>query len=416
MHDRSAGRSTPNEQSLAQGLNEQELVRLGEFAWEAMLRLGDLVLPQEVEEADSFPHAWQLAPANFLPLGQSIREVYVRVGEPRRYRALWHEGRLLWDALTEAILFLHDERKNRITHVDELGEHNDPAPPPRAVPIDFMAKFMIECAFEDGRRTPSRQEQEARVRFALALDPLCAEAHWVQGQLEEETGNFHRARISYERAMKIAALLIGPQAVVSAEAGLAGEIDFWSASDASRAYVRARAALARLVWRKLGDPRGAAALLQGLLVLEPNDHLDTRHALLCCLLEAREIETLGTTLKQLHFEAYEHEEETIIEDWADTWWLYTHACYLYCVSLLAGQRERALLKATLALIRAFHANSSIPRLLLADKSSLEKGDDAGSSPGELTEAFSYADMALPGWRNTPGALQWLEEMLARLEG
>ena len=416
MGNHSIGRSAPNEQSLAQALNEQELVRLGEFTWEVILRLGDLVLPQEVEEAASFPPAWQLAPANFLPLGQSVREVYVRVGEPRRYRALWHEGRLFWDALTEAIAFLHDERKNRITHVDELGEHSDPAPPPRAVPIDYMAKFIIERAFEDGKRTPSRQEQEARVRFALALDPLCAEAHWVQGQLEEGVGDFHRARISYERAMKIAALLIGPQAVASAEARQAGEVDFWSDSDASRAYVRARAALARLVWGKLGDPRGAASLLQGLLVLEPNDHLDTRHALLCCLLEADEIETLGTTLKQLHFEAYEYEEETIVEDWADTWWLYTHACYLYCVSLLSGQRERALLKATLPLIRAFHANSHIPGLLLAEKGPLEQGDDAESSPGSLAEAFSYATMALPAWRNTPGALKWLGETLAGLEG
>ncbi len=299
--------------------------------------------------------------------------------------------------------------------MDAQGEHSDPAPPPRAVPIDYMAKFIIECAFEDGRRVPSSPEQEARVRFALAMDPLCAEARWVQGQLEEGAGDFHRARISYERAMKIAALLIGPQAVASAEAGQAGEVDFWSASDASRAYVRARASLARLVWRKLGDPRGAASLLQGLLVLEPNDRLDTRHALLCCLLEADEIETLGITLKQLHFEAYEYEEETIIEDWADTCWLYTHACYLYCLSLLSGQRERALLKATLALIRAFQANSYVPRLLLADKGSVEQGDDAESSPGSPGEAFSYAYMALPAWRKTPGALEWLGETFARLE-
>src|SRR5712692_3412306 len=142
MSDYSTGRSTPNEQTLAQALGEQELERLGEFAWELTVRLGDLFLPPEVEEADSFHAAWPLAPANFLPLGQSVREVYVRAGEPRRYRAAWHEGRLYWNAPTEAIAFLHDERKNKITFVDAEEEHSDPPPPPLAVPIDYMAKFI----------------------------------------------------------------------------------------------------------------------------------------------------------------------------------------------------------------------------------------------------------------------------------
>jgi tetratricopeptide (TPR) repeat protein len=416
MSNHSTDRGASNEQFLAQALSEQGLVRLGEFVWEWTVRLGNLALPPEVEEAVSFYAAWSLAPANFLPLGQSVREVYIRVEEPRRQRATWHEGRLFWDALTEAIAFLHDERKNRITRVDAQGEYSDPPPPPRVVAIDYMAKFIIEGALEDGGRTPPRKAQEARVRFALALDPLCAEAYQVQGQLEERAGSFHRARISYERAMKIAALLIGPGAVASAETSQAEDIDFWSASDAARAYIRARAALARLLWSKLDDPRGAAALLQGLLALDPGDHLDTHHALLCCLLETGETETLGITLKRLHFDTYEYEGETIIEDWADTWWLYTHACYLYRVASLSGQSERVLLKATLALIRAFHANSYVPQLLLAEGSPVEQGDDAESSPGTPGEAFAYATMALPAWRNTPGALEWLRETLARLEG
>ena len=307
MSDHTIGREVPDEQSLAQALNQRELVRLGEFAWELTVRLGDSVLPQEVEDADSFHTAWPLAPANYLPLGQSVREIYVRVGEPRRHHAPWHGGRLFWDALTEAIAFLHDERKNRITHVDAQGEHSDPAPPPRAVPIDYMAKFIIECSFEDGRRIPSSPEQEARVQFALAMDPLCAEAHWVQGQQEEGAGDFHRARIYIRARHEVSlALFIGPQAVASAEAGQAGEVHFSSASDASRAYVAHAHLWPGLCGESWVTPGERHLCCRG-CVLEPDDRLDTRHALLCCLLEADEIETLGITLgSQPISEAYEY--------------------------------------------------------------------------------------------------------------
>lgn len=421
MSSHSTAWSAPDEQLLAQTLNELELVRLGEFVWESTVRLVKHALPPEVAGADAFRIPWPLVPANFLPLGNSVREAYFRAGASGRSRAPWHEGGLFWEAITEAIAFLHDERKNRITHVDEQGEHSDPAPPPRAVPLDYMAKYIIEGAHAPAR-TPTREELESRVDFALTLDPLCAEAYHIQGQLEEGKSNFHRARIAYELAMKIAALLIGPQAVASAETSRAQNVDFWSASDAARAYIRARATLARLLWSKLDDPRGASALLQGLISLDPGDHLGTRHALLCCLLEAGETATLGVTLTRLYFEAYgydyeEDEEEAIPEeDMPDTWWLYTRACYLYCIASMHDQNEWAFEKAVLALSSAFHANSYIPHRLLAEGSPPEPSDDADSSPGTPGEAFVYTDMALPAWRKTPGALEWLKRMLSQLEG
>lgn len=183
----------------------------------------------------------------------------------------------------------------------------------------------------------------------------------------------------------------------------------------------ARATLARLLWSKLDDPSGASALLQGLISLDPGDHLGTRHALLCCLLEAGKIETLGIVLTRLYFEEYgydyeEDEEEIILEeDVPDTWWLYTRACYLYQIASMSGQNERDLQKAALALSHAFQANSFVPQLLLANGGQVEQSDDAESSPGIPDEALSYAAMALPAWRNTPGALEWLRETLARLE-
>jgi len=53
---------------------------------------------------------------------------------------------------------------------------------------------------------------------------------------------------------------------------------------------------------------------------------------------------------------------------------------------------------------------------MAEKDPLKQGGDAESSPGSLAEAFSYVDLAIPAWRNTPGALEWLGETFARLEG
>ena len=67
MSNHSTGWSAPDEQLLTQTLNEQELVRLGEFVWEMTVRLGNRALPPEVVEADSFRIPWPLIPANFRP-------------------------------------------------------------------------------------------------------------------------------------------------------------------------------------------------------------------------------------------------------------------------------------------------------------------------------------------------------------
>jgi tetratricopeptide (TPR) repeat protein len=157
----------------------------------------------------------------------------------------------------------------------------------------------------DGFSIPGRREQAARVRLALELDPLCADAYTIRGQLAAQYGKFYQAKWEYEKAMRIAAFKIGPEALASAKVRKARGLVFW-ADRATRDYMRPRAALAFLLWRRLGDLQGAIAHFQGLLDLDPDDHQGNRCALLSCLVEAGDDEALGSALARHRFYTLPH--------------------------------------------------------------------------------------------------------------
>jgi len=404
----------PDEPFSAQALEARELERLGEYVWELVLRQGDHSLPTALEEAPFFPNVWSQAPATFLLLGRGVHEVYVQLGGPR-YRPSFPDGRAFWEALTEAIACILSERTNRVTHVDADGYHPEPAPPPRAVPLEYIAQFVLDAASPEGDALPlARQELEARIRFALALDLLCHDAYRLQGELEEQEGLVHRARIAYERAMRIAALKFGTDAIASPTARRTRDIIFWFSSG-TRDYMHARSSLAFLLWRKLGDLAGAIAHFQMLLDLDPGDHQGNRRVLLCCLIEHGDDEVLGSALGRHRLFTYTLGglDDTMTEDTADTWWAYSHACWLFRTSQLPGGGPRSLQKANLALYRAFQENAHVPSLLLGWEQEAVPGASRDRSPGSRGEAAWYVDMIRTGWTQTDGALAWLEELALR---
>jgi tetratricopeptide (TPR) repeat protein len=403
MKDTTSAR-TPPEQSPARDLTEHEVARLGEFVWELVLRLDGRMLHAVMKEAQCFAFSFSQIHPDFLSLGQRIRDAYIDMGEPRACPT-FQAGALVWEVLTEALYLLRDARKNRVTHIDGDGQYSAPPPPPDAVDLEYLAQYLIDGPSSERTASPTRPEQTARLRFALALDPFCAEAYCVQGELEEQAGMFHAARVAYEQAMKIAGLKIGPDAILSAEVRQARQLDFWYSSG-GRAYMHSRASLAWLLWRKLDDLPGAIAHFQALLELEPGDHQGNRFALMCCLLQAGRDEELGSTLARNRF--YTHDSGDVdgqhTEEIADTCWHYTHACWRFRTAFLPEQSELGLRQAHMALSRALQENPHVPGLLL---SSERRVAPQGRSTGSLEEAAWYVDMAFLAWKNTPGALEWL---------
>src|SRR5262249_55590310 len=81
-------------------------------------------------------------------------------------------------------------------------------------------------------------------------------------------------------------------------------------------------------------------------------------------------------------------------------WLYTRA-------LLAFRREGVGKKANTALKKALKENKFVPAYLLGDKRLPRQLPDYIGF-GDENEAVSYAAGAISIWRETPGALEWLE--------
>jgi hypothetical protein len=97
----------------------------------------------------------------------------------------------------------------------------------------------------------------------------------------------------------------------------------------------------------------------------------------------------------------------ITEDATEAFWYYTHALRLFRLSLADGTQETASLqKAAQALRHAFQLNLFVPGVLLSLRK--KPKDYRRASAGSLEEAAWYADMALAGWKKTPGSLIWLE--------
>ena len=168
--------------------------------------------------------------------------------------------------------------------------------------------------------------------------------------------------------------------------------------------MRPRAALASLLWQKMGQLTEAIAHFQALLDLNPGDNQGNRDALLCCLLEAGDDEALGKALATWHFGTCETIEP---QDIAGMVWHYTHACWLFRTH--PPPAEGAVRNvATTALRKAFRYNQYVPRFLLAPQGLPGLDELAPYAHGDPTEAVMYTNLGLRGWQQITGALAWLE--------
>ena len=341
-----------------------------------------------------------LGEGELLRLGEWVRDVSLTLGGGSLTDPL--EAMLFHETLTDAIDTLSARQSMREAMQRHSG-YEDRSAPALPISLEDSARQIIDRATaSDFSGPPPEAEQAARIHFALSLDPRCSDAYVIQGCLDERAGRYQQAQAAYERAMELAAEKLGPDAFTE-ESRKAERIHFWY-SHGTREYMRPRAALAYLLWQKMGRLKEAITHFQAMLDLNPGDNQGTRDALLCCLLEAGDDEALAVALERFHY----YDRETIEpQDIAGTVWYYTHACWLFRThppTTLGEGSQRA----TAALRKAFRHNQYVPRFLLAPQGLPGLDELAPYALGDPTEAVMYVNLALKGWQQTRGALTWLE--------
>ncbi|MGE0193682.1 MAG: hypothetical protein AB7T63_16780 [Planctomycetota bacterium] len=226
---------------------------------------------------------------------------------------------------------------------------------------------------------PHRARTLAKQALGLSVD--CADAYLVLAQGERHPG---RALALCRQAVEAGQRALGPEAFARSLGC------FWGVLE-TRPYMRARLALAELLWQ-LGEEREATAHLREMLVLNPHDNQGVRGVLLGWLLDTGawdEAQALLTCYK-----------DDLGADWS------------WSQALVVFQREGTCSAARRALAAAVKANAHVPIYLLGVRP-LPRRLPEYMRFGDETEAWHYVADRKPAWQSVPGAIQWLEAMLGR---
>jgi tetratricopeptide (TPR) repeat protein len=148
--------------------------------------------------------------------------------------------------------------------------------------------------------------------------------------------------------------------------------------------MRARCGLAVALWQK-GEHDAAIVHVRDMLRLNPNDNKGMRYALLGWLMALRRQDEAGALMRQYKGDSAPQ-------------WRYTDA-------LLGFARAGDTASSRKRLAVAVQGNRHVPDSLLGKK--LSRTAPAYLTVGGDDEAQEFAREFLAGWRDTPGALEWL---------
>ncbi len=239
-----------------------------------------------------------------------------------------------------------------------------------------------EVMYEAWDRATSRS-RIALAHKALAISPLCADAFNL---LAEEAASPAEARDLYARGLDAGELALGPEGFEEYEG------HFWGFLE-TRPYMRARHGLA-LTLLDLGEEAAAVEHFRAMLKLNPGDNQGIRYLLLGCLLRRDD----AAAVKEL-LAAYE-------DEWS-AYWLYTRA-------LVAFRDGHAAEKKTARVVQdAWSANQHVPAIL-AGVEPPATSEDGYITVGGADEATDYVRDCGPAWRETPGAVVWLNKLVSAL--
>lgn len=227
----------------------------------------------------------------------------------------------------------------------------------------------------------SRSKRIALARKALEVSPLCADAYVLLA--EEEARSVEEVLDYFQKGVEAGEMALGSEGFEE----YAGH--FWGFLE-TRPYMRARAALAAVLWR-LGRHQEAIGHYQAMLNLNPNDNQGIRYVLAGHLLARGDIKALKKLFRQY-------------EDDGAAAWLYTQA--------LLAFRENDPDAGKLA-EEAWLANNHVPGVL-SGKQPLVASMDGYITMGGEDEAADDVEENGKVWQSTPGAVEWLVEATKKL--
>jgi tetratricopeptide (TPR) repeat protein len=216
----------------------------------------------------------------------------------------------------------------------------------------------------------------ALAREALAISPDCADAYLLLA--EETASSLEEAHELLEQAVAAGERALG-QAPFKEDVG-----HFWGLVE-TRPYMRARAALAEILWA-LGRLDEAIEHQRDLLRLNPNDNQGIRYIQVQWLLALERYEELDEL-----FAAYEDDDA---------------AAFAYTMALAAFRRHGDSPTARGVLAEARKLNPHVPAYLSGRKRMPARLPDYVGF-GDESEAVDYAADAKALWEAVPGALAWL---------
>lgn len=225
------------------------------------------------------------------------------------------------------------------------------------------------------------EEQSSAKRIILAhealeVSPNCADAYVLLA--EEEADTLGRAKEYYEQGVAAGEQALGKEVFKQAVG------HFWGLIE-TRPYMRARQGLAEALC-ELGKYAEAMVHMIEMLHLNPNDNQGIRYSLLNLFLQT---------------ESYE-EAQSLLDEYDDSMaeWLYTEALLAFHFDG-DGEYPQEMLE------EAIDMNPHVPAYLTGRKKL--PPPPPYISPGDETEAQSYASRYIKHWRKIDGAVNWLKK-------
>jgi tetratricopeptide (TPR) repeat protein len=252
----------------------------------------------------------------------------------------------------------------------DLGRHEP------ATPLEEAQNMVYEAYNARGRR------QVQLARQALEISPDCADAYTL---LAERTPDPDKQLAYYTQAVQAAERTLDPE-VFKTQSG-----HFWGIVK-TRPYMRARLGLA-VCLEQLGRLEEAAEHYRELLRLNPNDNQGVRWNLWPCLLSLGQNDEVEALLKR-----YEDDRGTCM-------WDYTRALVTFRLKG-DGPLARKYLR------EAIDGNPLTADYLLGEEPSTE-GLGQTEEPEWEEDSLDCAEALMEAWDQTPGAMEWLEEVFGR---
>ena len=263
--------------------------------------------------------------------------------------------------------------------VDELNAYLRQLTAEGDIP-EWVPETPLERAQELVYQALEAEEKKERIRLAMEAVNTCQDCVDAYVLLAEEAAETpEQARNWYQRGVEAGERTLGAE-VFSEEMG-----HFWGLVE-TRPYMRAREGLADCLFF-LSERDAALEHYRDTLRLNPNDNQGIRYKLLGCLVESNDIDAADELLGQ-----FEGDISAV--------WLFTRALVTFIQqgdSPEAKERLREAMKQNPHVVPYLLGKRRMPRTV---------PDYVGI--GDKHEAVAYVAEFAAGWRDIPGAQEWMK--------